>query len=118
MCGQPLPRGSGLRTAVLRVGGLVLNPETYDASRAGKEITLSRTEFRLLECLMQCSGRTVSRGTLVQLVWDSSEDVEENTLDVFIHKLRSKVDRDHKAKLIKTVRKLGYAIRVPTLNSR
>ena len=127
-CGHPFPlpsagrnshvhsdsrRGSAQRPKLLRVCDLVLAPTTYDASRAGKPVALSRTEFRLLESLMQRSGRVVSRKMLVRTVWDSNADVDDNLIDVSIYLLRKKVDRDHKVKLIKTVRKLGYAIRNP-----
>ena len=127
-CGTPFPlpsgwrnpqlrsvsrQGSAPRPKVLRVGDLVLNPATYDASRVGKEIALNRTEFRLLKSLMRHSGRVVSRNALLHLVWDSNSDVNDNLIDVTIYQLRKKVDRDHKVKLVKTVRKLGYAIRDP-----
>jgi len=95
------------------VGDLVLNLATYDASRAGNEIALNPTEFRLLESLMRCSGRVVSRSALVNLVWDSDGVVNDNLIDVNIYHLRNKVDRNHKVKLIKTVRNLGYSIRNP-----
>jgi DNA-binding response OmpR family regulator len=104
-------RGSAPRPTVLQVADLVLNPATHEVSRAGEEISLSRTEFRLLELLMRRAGRVVPRNTIVQSVWDADEDVEENTLDAFISLLRNKVDRDHKAKLIQTVRGTGYTIR-------
>ena|SRR5882672_2455667 len=112
-CGQPFPGGSAPRPKVLRVGDLVLNLATYDASRAGNEIALNPTEFRLLESLMRCSGRVVSRSALVNLVWDSDGVVNDNLIDVNIYHLRNKVDRNHKVKLIKTVRNLGYSIRNP-----
>jgi DNA-binding response OmpR family regulator len=106
-------RGSAPRPKLLQVGDLILNPATYDAARAGKEIALSRKESLLLETLMRRSGRVLSRNALVHSVWVSNKDVGGNTLDVFIHLLRNKVDRHHKVKLIKTIRKLGYAIRDP-----
>jgi DNA-binding response OmpR family regulator len=104
-------RGSAPRPTLLQVGDLVLNPVTREAKRAGKEISLTRTEFRLLELLMRRAGRAVPRNTIVDSVWDSGESVEENTLDAFISLLRNKVDREHKVKLIQTVRGTGYAIR-------
>ena len=106
-------RGSSPRPTLLQVGDLVLNPATHQATRGGEEIYLSPTEFRLLEFLMRRAGRVVPRGTIVQSVWDSDDDVEENTLDAFISLLRNKVDRDHKQKLIQTVRGMGYTIRDP-----
>jgi hypothetical protein len=111
-CGKPIAHPK-----LLQVGDLVLNPATYDASRAGKVIALSRTEFRLLESLMRRTGRVVSRNALVHSVWDSDGDVNGNLIDVSICQLRKKVDRDHEVKLIKTVRNLGYAIRDPAMTS-
>jgi len=90
-----------------------LYPATYDATRAGKEIALSQTEFRLLESLMRRSGQIVPRNALVHSVWGSQDKADNNLIDVTIYQLRQKVDRDHEVKLIKTVRNLGYAIRNP-----
>jgi len=104
-------RGAAPRPAVLQVGDLVLDPAAHQVTRAGEEIYLSRTEFRLLELLMRRAGRVVARNTIVQAVWSEDDDVEENTLDAFISLLRNKVDRDHKVKLIQTVRGTGYTIR-------
>lgn len=124
-CGNPLPSGcpqqvetlsqsaSSSRSEVLRLSDLFLNPATHDASRAGKQIALSRNEFRLLEALMRRSGRVVSRSALIHLVWNSGPFVNDNLIDVTIYHLRKKVDGCHKAKLIRTVRKVGYAIRDP-----
>jgi DNA-binding response OmpR family regulator len=106
-------RGSVPRPTLLQVGDLVLNPATYEATRAGREIALSRTECRLLESLMRRAGQVVPRNTLVPLIWDSKDYIEKNTLNVFIHLLRNKVDRDHNVKLIRTIRKVGYTIRDP-----
>ena len=128
MCGNPFPLPSGWKNShlrsvsrratdsrpnVLRVGDLVLNPATHDASRAGKEIALNPTEFRLLESLLRGSGQVVSRNALVHLVWDSDRNVNHNLIDVTIYHLRKKVNRGHNVKLIKTVWKLGYTIRDP-----
>jgi two-component system alkaline phosphatase synthesis response regulator PhoP len=62
---------------------------------------------------MRRSGRVVSRNALIDLVWSSDSAVNDNLIDVTIYNLRKKVDRQHKDKLIRTVRKLGYAIRDP-----
>ncbi|MGH9709045.1 MAG: response regulator transcription factor, partial [Candidatus Acidiferrales bacterium] len=84
-------RGPAPRPTALQVGDLVLNPATHQVVRGGREIHLSPTEFRLLEFLMRRSDRVVSRNAIVQAVWDFDHEVEENTLDVFIRLLRSKV---------------------------
>jgi two-component system OmpR family response regulator len=104
-------RGSAARPTLLQVGDLILNPASHEVTRHGEEISLSRTEFRLLEFLMRRAGRVIPRNAIVHSVWDSDDDVEENTLDAFISLLRSKVDRDHKVKLIQTIRGTGYAIK-------
>ena len=104
-------RGAVPRPTLLQVGDLVLDPASHEVTRAGQAIALSRTEYRLLEFLMRRAGRVVARNTIVHSVWDENEDVEENTLDAFISLLRNKIDRDHKVKLICTVRGTGYAIR-------
>jgi two-component system OmpR family response regulator len=106
-------RGSTPRPELLQVGDLVLNPATRDAIRAGKEIALSRMECRVLEILMRRAGQVVLRNELVLSVWASNDDRDKNKLNVYIHLLRNKLDRDCKVKLIKTVRRLGYAIRNP-----
>jgi DNA-binding response OmpR family regulator len=107
-------RGSAARPTVLQVGDLILNPATHVVMRDREEISLSKTEFRLLEFLMRRAGRVIPRNTIVHSVWDASDDVEENTLDAFISLLRNKVDRDHKVKLIHTIRGTGYTIRDTT----
>jgi two-component system OmpR family response regulator len=104
-------RGPVSRPASLQVGDLVLNPATHQVIRGDDEVRLSPTEFRLLEFLMRRAGRVVSRSAIVQAVWDFDDEVEENTLDVFISLLRNKVDRDCEPKLIQTVRGMGYTIR-------
>jgi DNA-binding response OmpR family regulator len=106
------PCGSA-RPKPLRIGDLVLKPATYDVSRAGKEIALNWMEFRLLKYLMQRGGRVVSRKRLIQSAWDSKDRVKNNLLDVTISHLRKKVDRNHRVKLIRTVRNVGYSVRGP-----
>jgi two-component system response regulator MprA len=104
-------RVSAPKATLLQVGDLTLNPATHEVTRDGEKISLSRTEFRLLEFLMRRAGRVVSRSTIVHSVWEPYDEIEDNTLDVFISMLRNKVDRDHKVKLIQTIRGTGYTIR-------
>ena len=108
-------RGAVSRPTCLRVVDLVLDPATHQVLRGGEEIHLSLTEFRLLEFLMRRADRVVSRNAILQAVWGYDAEVEDNTLEVFIRLLRSKVDRDHKQKLIQTVRGAGYMIRAQTV---
>lgn len=104
-------RGSSPRPACLVVADLKLDPAARRVFRGSREIHLSPTEFRLLEFLMRRAGRVLSRNAIVEAVWGFDQDVEDNTLDAFVRLLRTKVDRDFKQKLIRTVRGVGYTLR-------
>jgi DNA-binding response OmpR family regulator len=104
-------RQYGQPTGVLRVGDLELNPATIQVSRAKHEINLTATEFRLLEFLMRRPGTVVSRNAIVEAVWGFDDEVNDNTVDVFIRLLRRKIDDVHEEKLIRTVRGVGYSLR-------
>jgi two-component system response regulator MprA len=95
----------------LQVGDLILDPESREVSRAGFSISLTRTEYSLLERLMYRAGKVVPRHTLIEAVWGFDREIEENTLDAFVRLLRHKVDREGMPKLILTVRGVGYMIR-------
>jgi len=94
---------------VLEVGDLVLDAASFRAFRQGREIRLSRTEFRLLELLVRHAGRIVSRAEILASVWGQGREVTENTLDAFVRLLRKKVDHDASVKLIQTHRGFGYS---------
>jgi DNA-binding response OmpR family regulator len=95
----------------LRVGDLVLDPSSREVSRDGVRVSLTRTEYNLLERLVYRAGKVVSRRSLIESVWGYDRDIEENTLDAFMHLLRNKVDPAGRTKLIHTVRGVGYMIR-------
>jgi DNA-binding response OmpR family regulator len=95
----------------LQVGNLSLDPATRHVSRAGVAVLLTRTEYNLLERLMDRAGKVVSRGSLIEAVWGFEREIEENTLDAFVRLLRSKIDIEGQSKLIHTVRGVGYMIR-------
>ena len=94
----------------LRVGDLSLDVEARTVERAGLVIELRRKELLLLEYLMRNSGKVVTRGMILDHVWESSADPVANTIDVHINFLRAKVDRPFPKALIKTVHGLGYKI--------
>lgn len=104
-------RGPSVQTVQLRVADLTLDPLTHTVARADAALGLTRTEFSLLEYLMRRSGRVVAREALIEGVWGSGRDVENNTLDAFVKLLRQKVDSPGRVPLIHTVRGLGYTIR-------
>jgi len=104
-------RQDGQPTSLFRVADLVLNRATMQVFRARREISLTATEFRLLEFLMRRPGVVVSRNAIVEAVWGFNDEVNDNTVDAFIRLVRRKIDEPHEEKLIKTVRGAGYALR-------
>ena len=101
--GQPAER--------LVVADLVLEPGARRVRRGGQELSLTAQEFDLLEFLMRHRGQVMSRQRILDHVWGYEAMPVSNIVDIYIHYLREKVDSDHKAKLIKTVRSVGYVLR-------
>lgn len=95
---------------VLEVEDLVLDITRFRTFRAGHEIYLSMTEFRLIELLAKNSGRIVSRHELLSKVWGEGREVAENTLDAFMRLIRKKIDAEFATKLIETHRGFGYSL--------
>jgi DNA-binding response OmpR family regulator len=95
----------------LRVADLTIDPAAHRVVRGGAEIALTQREFNLLHFLVRRVGQVVPRRTLIDAVWGYESSIESNTLDAFIHLLREKVDASPHAKLIHTVRGVGYTIR-------
>lgn len=95
----------------VRVGDLVVDASSREVHRGQQRISLTRTEYNLLERLIFRVGKVVSRRALIESVWGFDREIEENTLDAFMHLLRVKVDGPGRPKLIHTVRGIGYVIR-------
>lgn len=95
----------------LRVGDLKLDPASREVLRGEDRVSLTRTEYNLLERLMYRAGKVVTRRALIEAVWGFEREIEENTLDAFMRLLRNKIDPPGKPKLIHTVRGVGYMIR-------
>jgi DNA-binding response OmpR family regulator len=93
--------------AHLRVEDLILDPSSRSVSRAGRAITLSATEYSLLEYLMRNEGRTLVRSMILDHVWHYDFDGSDKVLDVYISYLRKKIDSGDRS-LIQTVRGVGY----------
>ncbi len=102
-----LRRGSSAPTTA-RVDDLTLDPATRTVTRAEKSISLSATEYTLLEYLMRNAGRTLTRSLILEHVWQYDFDGHDNVLDVYIGYLRRKIDKGRPASLIQTVRGVGY----------
>jgi DNA-binding response OmpR family regulator len=93
---------------ILSIADLSLDPATRLASRAGKNITLSATEYSLLEYLMRNAGRVMTRSMILEHVWQYDFDGNDNVLDVYINYLRNKIDKGRSIPLIHTIRSVGY----------
>lgn len=94
----------------LVVADLELDRERMQASRAGVALNLTAKELALLELMMSAPGRLFSRERILSNVWGTSEDPLTNIVDVYIRRLRSKIDEGHARTLIHTVRGLGYRL--------
>jgi DNA-binding response OmpR family regulator len=93
-----------------RLEDLELDPLTHVASRSGRPISLTRTEFLLLEFMMRNPHSVLRRDAIINAVWGYEHTVENNTLDAFMKQLRSKIDGSFEKKLIHTVRGFGYRL--------
>lgn len=99
---------------LLQVGELVLDPATREARRGTRTIQLTTKEFAVLEVLMRAPGRVLSREYIGEHAWDDNFDPMSNVIDVYIARLRRKVDGAAEPALLSTVRGAGYRIAVPT----
>lgn len=104
-------RGSDHKSTVLHVADLTLDTVSHEACRAGRKIELTIREYRLLEYLMRCAGRICGRMAILDRVWDYDFDPGTNLVDVYIKRLREKIDADSDLKLLHTVRGVGYVLK-------
>ena len=104
-------RGQVERPAILEADGLRVDPATRAVTRGARAIALSPREFALLEALMRHKGEVLTRGQLLDMVWDSAYENRSNVIDVYVGYLREKVDRPFGAASIETVRGVGYRLR-------
>jgi DNA-binding response OmpR family regulator len=102
------PRGM----APLRVGDLMLNPDTHEVSRGDRAIELTQREFELLEYLMRNERLVISRQKLLDEVWGYDPFSITNTIEVFVSNLRRKLEAGGEPRLLHTVRGAGYVLRV------
>jgi two-component system OmpR family response regulator len=102
-----------VKETVLRVGDLTLDLVSRTASRSGRKIELLPREFQVLEYLVRNEGRVVPRALLLQDVWDLCFDPTTNIIDVYVGRVRRKVDGHQAYPLIHTVRGVGFSVRAP-----
>jgi two-component system, OmpR family, response regulator len=103
-------RTGGQHSPILRVGDLIINETTRDVHRGTTTLLLSTREYSLLDLLMRHPGRIFTRTEICEHVWKSALEGETGVVDVYIQRLRKKVDEDFPTKLIQTIRNVGYTI--------
>ena len=96
---------------VLRVADLSLDTASRTAERGGRQVTLTAREYALLEVLMRNAGTVLDRAEISRHVWDDNFDPASNIIDVYVNRLRVKLDRGFELKLIHTLRGQGYVCR-------
>ena len=104
-------RGNEPKTIQLRLADLILDTVTHQAQRAERRIDLTAREYRLLEHLMRFPGRICGRMSILEKVWDYDFDPGTNLVDVYIKRLREKIDGGFEVKLFHTVRGVGYVMK-------
>lgn len=111
-CRALLRRNASASSAtVLRVGDLTLNTLSREVHRGEREIILTKTEFDLLELLMQQPGTVISRETIYEAIWGYNFETNSKSLDVYIGYLRRKTEEDNESRVVYTVRGVGYTVK-------
>ena len=111
-------RGGETKSTALRVADLTLDTLTRQAQRGEKKIELTAREYRLLEFLMRSAGRLCGRMMILEKVWDYDFDPGTNLVDVYVRRLREKIDADFEPKLLHTVRGAGYVLKETAMTIR
>jgi two-component system OmpR family response regulator len=104
-------RGDGERPAVLVVDDLRLDPATREVTRGSTPIQLTAKEFALLETFMRRAGEVLSRLHVLEHAWDFAYDNRSNIVDVYVRRLRRKIDEPFERRSLETVRGAGYRLR-------
>jgi DNA-binding response OmpR family regulator len=99
--------------AILKMGDLTFDAETRQARRGERDLMLTAKESLFLEALMRNAGRTVTRRTLEDRLWDRDSDRVSNVLDVYARRLRKKLTENGEPQLLHTLRGLGYRLEIP-----
>jgi len=105
-----LRRDSQLRPDVFQLDDLIVDSASHRVSRASREIELTAKEYALLEFLARRAGQLVSRSEIAAHVWDDSFDPFSNSIEVYMNRLRKKIDEEHPIKLLHTRRGEGYIL--------
>ena len=103
-------RGTPEKPVAMSAAGLTLDPTTRRVTREGREVQLTAREFALLHHLMRRSGQVQSKAEILENVWDSDYPGADNVVEVYIGYLRRKIDTPFDARIIETVRGMGYRL--------
>jgi DNA-binding response OmpR family regulator len=103
--------GTSTNAAFLTIGDLMIDTRGKTVTRAGEKVSLTATEYKLLEFLVRNKGRVFSRIEILENVWDINFEMNTNVVDVYINYLRRKIDKVSSHKLIHTVVGMGYVLR-------
>jgi DNA-binding response OmpR family regulator len=104
-------RDSEVNASVIEIGDLTVNIATHEVRRGGKDVLLSAREYSLLEYMAVNRNKVLSRTLLSEHLYDHDFDLDSNVIDVFINRIRNKIDRGFNTKLIHTIRGAGYMIK-------
>jgi len=97
--------------AKLSAGDVTMDLLSREVTRSGQTIELQSREFALLELMLRSPGRPITKTMILEHIWDYNFDPQTNVVDVLVHRLRAKVDKDFPVKLIQTIRGVGYVLK-------
>jgi two-component system copper resistance phosphate regulon response regulator CusR len=105
-----LRRGKQLYPQIIQIGDLKIDTRAHSVSRGDSHISLTAREYALIEYLARRSGEVVTRAEISEHVWDRNFDAFSNLIEVYIQRLRKKIDEGHELRLIRTLRGEGYIL--------
>lgn len=108
-----LRRQQPYKSGRMEMGDLIIDPATHTVERDGREIELTPREYALLEYLMYHPNQVVTREMIEQHIWNYDFECESNVIDVYIRRLRRKIDYPFEVKLLTTIRGVGYRLTPP-----
>jgi DNA-binding response OmpR family regulator len=106
-----LRRNSDVKTSIIKIGDFIVDMATHEVRRYGKNISLSAKEYALVEYMALNKNKVLSRTSLTEHLYDQDFDLDSNVIDVFINRVRNKIDRGFDTRLIHTVRGAGYILK-------
>jgi DNA-binding response OmpR family regulator len=100
-----------VKSSLIEIRGLVIDTATHEVRRGGKDIVLTAREYALLEYMSINRNKVLSRTSLTEHLYNQDFDLDSNVINVFINRIRNKIDRGFDTKLIHTIRGAGYMMK-------